>query len=106
MCTPDLTGQTGMNLPPEITQGAALRGDEYGWSAASFPEAVEKARALGYACLGGQFQFRLDDVICEMYWLSPDSKDRAPAESWVDYSQRSCSEVLKGFQHLISTTNF
>ena len=59
-------------LPPDITKGAALRGNEYGWTVASFPNALTKAEACGYACLGGQFQFRLDDgSTCEMYWLGP-----------------------------------
>jgi hypothetical protein len=95
-----------MNLPSEIGQGVTLRGNEYGWSVSSFPDAVAKAEALGYACWDGQFQFRLDDAICEMYWLSPASTDRAPGESWVDYSRRSCSEVLDRFKHLISITDF
>jgi hypothetical protein len=93
-------------LPSEITQGATLRGNEYGWTISSFPDAIAKAQTLGYACLNGQFQFRLDDATCEVYWLSPGSKDRAPGESWSDYSRRSCSEVLKGFQHLIAISDF
>jgi hypothetical protein len=48
-------------LPPDVLQGAALRGNEYGWSVSLFPNALARAEALGYACLGGQFQFRLDD---------------------------------------------
>src|SRR6476646_6510080 len=93
-------------LPSEIAQGATSRGNEYGWSIDSFPDALAQAEDLGYACLGGQFQFRLNDSTCEMYWLSADSKDRLPHESWADYSRRSCSEVLTRFQHLISSTDF
>ena len=94
-------------LPPDISQGATLRGNEYGWSISSFPDALASAEAHGYACLGGQFQFRLDDGgTCEMYWLDADSKERAHRESWVDYCHRSCSEVLNRFQHLASTTDF
>lgn len=71
-------------LPPDILQGATLRGKEYGWSVSSFPEALARAEAGGYACLGGQFQFRLDDgSTCEMYWLAADSNQRADEESWV-----------------------
>jgi len=93
-------------LPSAITQGATSRGNEYSWSIDSFPAALAQAEALGYAGLGGQFQFRLSDSTCEMYWLSADSKDRLPGESWADYSQRSCAEVLQRFQQLISTTDF
>jgi predicted ATPase len=94
-------------LPPDISQGAVLRGNEYGWSVSSFPSALASAQGHGYACLGGQFQFRLDDdSTCEMYWLGADSKERAEGESWVDYCHRSCSEVLNRFQHLVSATDF
>ena len=88
-------------------EGATLRGNEYGWSVASFPVALERAEAHGYACLGGQFQFRLEDgSTCEMYWLSADSTKRLPGESWPDYSRRSCSEVKGNFKQLISQTDF
>jgi len=94
-------------LPPDILQGATLRGNEYGSGVSWFPDALARAEAHGYACLGGQFQFRLDDGgTCEMYWLAADSKERAHGESWVDYSHRSCSEVLNKFQHLASVTDF
>jgi phage terminase large subunit len=41
-----------------------------------------------------------------MYWLDADSEERGDGESWVDYSHRSCSEVLNRFQHLASATDF
>jgi hypothetical protein len=94
-------------LPPDISQGATLRGIEYGWNPSSFPDALASAEENGYACLGGQFQFRLEDGgTCEMYWLEADSKERKHGESWADYCHRSCSEVLNGFQHLASATDF
>jgi hypothetical protein len=94
-------------LPPDIAQDAELRGNEYGWSISSFLDAVAKAEARGYACWGGQFQFRLDHgATCEMYWLSADSSERLQDESWSDYSRRSCSEVLSKFQQLVSTIDF
>jgi hypothetical protein len=94
------------DLPPDIREGATLRGHECGWSVSSFPNALAKAEARGYACLGGQFQFRLNDgTTCEMYWLNADSADRMDGESWSDYSRRSCTEVLQKFQHLISHTD-
>lgn len=94
-------------LPPDITQGATLRGNEYGWIVSTFPSAVAKAEVRGYACLGGQFQFRLDDgSTCEMYWLEADSAERTDGESWTDYCRRSCTEVLQRFQRLMSKTDF
>ena len=41
-------------LPTEVAQGATLRGNEYGWSLSSFPAALARAEASGYACLGGR----------------------------------------------------
>ena len=94
-------------LPADIARGAKLLGNEYGWSISSFPDALAKAQGHGYACLGGQFQFRLDDgATCEMYWLNADSNERVHGESWADYSRRSCSKVLSRFQHLVSATDF
>jgi hypothetical protein len=94
-------------LPKDIAQGATLRGNEYGWSVSIFPVALERAVAYGYACLGGQFQFRLDDgTTCEMHWLVAESVERADGECWTDYSRRSCSEVLEKFRHLVSATDF
>ena len=95
------------DLPPDVVEGATLRGSEYGWSTISFPAALARAEAHGYACLGSQFQFRLSDgSTCEMYWLSADSKERLPEEQWADYSRRSCSEVKQNFERLMSETDF
>src|SRR5271170_4811299 len=94
-------------LPPDIQKGATVRGNEYGWDVSSFPNALAKAEAGGYACLGGQFQFRLDDgSTCEMYWLAADSAERTADESWADYSRRSCAEVMRRFQHFVPETDW
>ena len=68
-------------LPLDISQGATVRGNEYGWRASSFPDALARAEAHGYACLGGQFQFRLEEATCEMYWLEANSKEQVQGES-------------------------
>lgn len=95
------------DLPPDLLEGATLRGNEYAWSTMSFPTALKRAEAYGYACLGGQFQLRLDDgSTCEMYWLTADSNERLPGESWAAYSHRSCSEVDQKFHRLMSETDF
>jgi len=93
-------------LPAEIAKEASLRGNEYGWPISAFPGALTTAKSAGFACIGGQFQFRLADSTCEMYWLSADSTDRRDGEPWSDFSNRSCAEVLEKFEHLISKTNF
>ena len=94
-------------LPPDVIQGASLRGNEYGWIVSSFPEALMNAKSHGYACLGGQFQFRLPDgSTCEMYWLDADASERHEDENWTQYSQRSCTEVLQKFQKRIEMTDF
>lgn len=93
-------------LPPEILEGATRRGTEYGWTLAAFPDALRKAEALGYACVGGQLQARWSDSVCEMYWLNADSRGRDAGESWSAYSRRSCQEVLHGFRRLMARTDF
>lgn len=95
-----------MNLPDELTSGADLRGNEYGWPPNEFPAVLSKAESAGFACLGGQFQFRTTESVCEMYWLEADATDRLINESWNDYVTRSNAEVLSAFSALISTTDF
>jgi hypothetical protein len=94
------------NLPAELLAGSALRGNEYGWTPQSFVNAVAVAPDLGCACIGGQFQFRLPEGTCEMYWLSADSTERANGELWSEYSRRSCNEVRAKFDRLMRTTDF
>jgi hypothetical protein len=93
-------------LPSQIVAGASLAGNEYGWSIASFPEALRNAVALQYACIGGQFQFRIDNGTCEMYWLNADASDQNADEPWAEYCNRSCAEVLQRFQQVVATTDF
>lgn len=93
-------------LPPELVAGASIIGNEYGWPPDLFPDVARRAEALGYACLGGQFQFRAPAGICEMYWLSADSTDRQPGEDWRAYCGRSRTEVLESFQQIMAGTDF
>lgn len=101
-----LGNMTEYDLPPEIAKGAQSAGNELGWGVTSFPDALTNAEALAYACIGGQFQFRLDVGIFEMYWLNTDSEPRKESESWPAYCARSCSEVRRGFEKLVSQTDF
>jgi hypothetical protein len=94
-------------LPSDVLEGATLRGNEYGWSPSWFPHALARAEANGYAFLGGQFQFRLEDgSTYEMYWLNADSEERTNGESWPNYTHRSCSEVLDTFRRVLSDADF
>jgi hypothetical protein len=88
-------------LPAEIAGDASFDGAEYGWKLSSFPAALAAAGRLGFACLGGQLQFRFDASVFEMYWLSADASERSPNELWSDYVHRSCGEVSQGFTELI-----
>jgi hypothetical protein len=96
----------GDPLPAELVQGVSIRDGEYGWEVARFPAALTMAEQSGRACLGGQFQFRFDEGIYEMYWLSADSAERFAGEKWEDYVHRSCGEVAKEFDRLMGTTDF
>jgi hypothetical protein len=99
-------GIPNCELPADITAGATLSGNEYGWNVDSFPVALRRAEEHGLACLGGQFQFRIADAIYEMYWLTADSTERRSGETWADYVHRSCDEVHNGFQKLVAQSDF
>ena len=101
-----MVNSTPNSLPADLLDGATLRGNEYGWVPKSFASVVAVAADHGCACIGGQFQFRLPDATCEMYWLNADSAERASGESWSEYSRRSCDEVRMGFNRLMQSTDF
>jgi hypothetical protein len=93
-------------LPLQIARGASLRGKEYGWELEAFSDALRNGEALGYACVGGQFQFRIADDVYEMYWLNADASERIDGEAWSCYCHRSCGEVMERFNTLAANTNF
>jgi hypothetical protein len=93
-------------LPPEVSAGATRHGNEYDWSRETFPPALEKGCALGFACLGGEFQFVTPKGIHEMYWLSVGSDDRYSQESWTGFQRRSCRETLELFNKRLTETDF
>ena len=85
---------------------ALLEGNETAWKVRDVPIVLELARNHMLACLGGQFQFRFDNGICEMYWLNADSAARKQSESWEQYVNRSINEVLTRFESLLGQTDF
>jgi hypothetical protein len=95
-----------MTLPPILLEGATLRRNEYAWTPDKFSEAVRSAPGFGFACLGGQFQFRTESGVWEMNWLNADSKDRGADEEWSKYAARSCAEVLESFRRLIGSVEW
>ena len=95
-----------IELPAEVTEKASLRGKEFAWRPDDFLPALARAASLGFACIGGQFQFRVPDGTCEIYWLAADPKDRESAESWPDYVARCEREVRGGFTQILHETNF
>jgi hypothetical protein len=93
-------------LPAELVRDVSVRGGEYGWELGRFPAALTMAERSGRACLGGQFQFRIDEGIYEMYWLSADAAERFAGEPWEEYVRRSCAEVAREFDRIVGTTDF
>jgi hypothetical protein len=94
-------------LPLELIEGAILRDREYAWELSAFPGALKHAPAFGYACLGGQFWFLLpDDSLYEPFWLEAYSSARTSDETWSEYAQRSCKEVLIRFNTLVKAADF
>jgi hypothetical protein len=95
------------DLPAPLLIGAILRERERAWKIADFPHALETAPGLGYACLGGQFQYRFENSTThELYWLAADSSERRVSESWSEYCLRSCTEVRTEFERLVRDTDF
>ena len=68
--------------------------------------ALEVAKTHNYACLGGQAQFKFDDVTCELYWCNYEPEAKKENEKWEVFCQRSINEVEKQFSKLIKNTNF
>jgi hypothetical protein len=95
-----------MELPDSILSRATPSGQEHGWSIADFPDVLDEAANLGFACLGGQFQFLLPDGTCEVYWLNADSTPRLPNETWRDYVFRAARQVRDAFTRICAETDF
>ena len=94
-------------LPQQLTDGAVHRDKEYAWELGAFPQALENAPGLGYACLGGQFWFLSQDgSLYEPFWLEANAADRTDGEQWSEYTLRSCAEVLTQFNALLESTSF
>jgi hypothetical protein len=98
--------ETRFKLPDQLVEGASINGNEYGWTIDAFPEAARRAESLGYACIGGQFQFRADAGTCEMYWLAADASERGHGETWQEYCERSRAEVMDKFTKIVTETDF
>jgi hypothetical protein len=80
--------------------------NETGWRMEAFPDVLNEAKNYGVACLGGQFQFRCDDVTCELYWLSADATDRMEDEEWTQFVERTNDEVHRKFDELKLRADF
>ena len=94
------------NLPQSVLATANLSGKEYAWPTNAFLAALDESASAGFACIGGQFQFRFPDGTCEMYWLEADARDKEPSEIWSVYVERARQEVKAGFENLIAKTDF
>lgn len=92
-------------LPKHILDKAVRSGNEFGWRKSDFIEAVETARQMELAIVGGQIQYVLTDGTCELYWLSYDPTSRQQIENWKDYCNRTAKECSDKFQLLLSQTD-
>lgn len=90
-------------LPEQVRKKSVECENEVGWHEKDFVEAVEAARQIKLATIGGQVQYHFPDGTCELYWLSYDSTERRVGENWVDYCNRSATECIDKFKTLIAT---
>lgn len=81
-------------LPQAVLNLADWRGGEAAWRRADLPRVAEAAVRLGFACIGGQVQFRLPEATAELYWQDFDPADRRASEDWAAYVDRSWKEAL------------
>ena len=101
--TRTLGRMTDNPLPPDVTEGASLRGNEYAWPVGRFLLALDAAKCHNLACLGGQFQFRTPRFVYEMYWHDVSCLDRQQDEPWPEYVRRSTTEVRQRFIRLLES---
>lgn len=92
-------------LPKQIREKAIESGNELGWKQQDFKEAIEKARQVPIAVVGGQVQYVFNDGTCELYWLSYDTDERQPNEDWSTYCNRTAIQANKKFNRLINETD-
>jgi hypothetical protein len=95
-----------INIPKIILDKDVLSGNEFGCRQSDFVDVIEMARQNSLSISGGQVQYALPDVTCELYWLSYDTSDKKPNETWQTYCNRTAEECLEKFNSLIQTTDF
>jgi hypothetical protein len=90
-------------LPKRLLGKAIKSGNEFGWREGDVLEAIEAARQVPMAIIGGQVQYVWPDVTCELYWLSYDSEGRKKNEDWITFCNRTAGECVQKFSTLITT---
>lgn len=93
-------------LPQTVLSKASLRGKEYAWRKDDVEEAILAAKQQNLATLGGEVQFRIPGITCELYWLNFDPTDKSDSEIWQDYVARGTSECITNFDRLCNATDF
>lgn len=66
-------------LPLELTLGATLRDKEYAGELSALPEALQRAPAFGYACLGGRPGF---SIVISRKWVDQDRTTSQSSKSF------------------------
>lgn len=90
-----------LNLPADVLAKAVVSGNEYGWRKGDVIHAVEAARSVGLAVLGGQVQFVVPGATCELYWKEYGPTQRKPGESWESFAARSVEETLVSLERVM-----
>ena len=84
-------------LPDDILNMATIRGNEYAWPPENVLQVISTAKELNLATLGGQFQFRVPEGTCELYWIDFGSNNKKKTETWKQYVDRSAQECQQTF---------
>jgi hypothetical protein len=72
----------------------------------AFPPRWRQRSGWNWLAWAGSSSFDSTTQCTKMYWLSADPTERLAGGAWTAYVRRSCSEVAKGFDRLVATTDF
>jgi hypothetical protein len=82
-------------LPKELLSRASKRRNEYAWRWNDILHVASAAEKAGFACTGGQAQFRSPDGTSEFNWSSFTPEGKRGDETWDQYVIRSWKDTRR-----------
>ena len=96
------------SLPKDILAQASVSGSVYAWPIDCIPGVILAARNANLVNIGGQLQFRLNDIgTCECYWIEIDtSKSVSTSLPWPERVAQTAETALAEYSQLPSKFDF